>query len=99
MFRLGAACRSLLRRKSQSACRRSFCTGTGFDFLGLSLELFGKLHEFLSRRIIPRQFFRQPQTGFGFIPEIYRVHRCIPVRTLRSRLMLCNVSGQARVSP
>lgn len=64
--------RLLLRRESRSPCRRSFC---GFELLGLPLELFGKLHELPSRRIIPRQPLCQPQTGLGFISEICRVHR------------------------
>lgn len=50
----------------------------GFEFLCLPLKLFGEFHELSSRRIVPRQALRQPQTGFGFIPEIGRVHRASP---------------------
>ena len=56
--------------RSASACWR--LSRRGFEFLGLPPKLFGKLHELSSRRIVPRQALRQPQTGFGFIPEICR---------------------------
>jgi hypothetical protein len=52
--------------------------GTGAEFASLPPKLFGKVHKFASRRIIPRQALCQPQTGFGFIPEICRVHDCTP---------------------
>jgi hypothetical protein len=78
--------------------RRSHTTGARLEFLGLPLKLFGKLHKFASRRIIPRQALRQPQTGFGLIPEIYRVHRCIPARRRSPRLMMESVSGRTRLA-
>jgi hypothetical protein len=76
------------------APRRLFRTSGDFEFRGLPLKLFGKLYELSSRWIVPRQALRQPQAGFGFIPEIDRVHRCIPLRTtLRPHSIVCRVSG------
>ena len=55
-----------------------FRIASGIDFIGLPPELRGELHEFAARWIVPRKTFRQPQTDFGLVPEIYRVHRTIP---------------------
>jgi len=83
---------------ARSACRRLSCTGAGFEFLGLPLEFFGELHQFASRRIVPRQPLRQSQTSLGFVPEIGRVHRWNPRAQKSPRLMIRSVSGSRRVA-
>jgi len=55
-----------------------FRIASGIDFIGLPPKLRGELHEFAARWIVPRKTFRQPQTDFGLVPEICRVHRTIP---------------------
>ncbi len=61
------------------ASLRLIAVGTGLERIGLPSELLGKLGEFDSRWIIPRQPFRQPQTGFGFIAKIRGVHGLCPL--------------------
>jgi len=67
--------------KESSAHRPLFRARRNIEFLGLPLKLFGELQQLSARRIVPRQALRQPQTGFGFIPEICRVHRASPCGT------------------
>jgi hypothetical protein len=64
--------------RMRSARPRLVRRSRGLQFVGLAMKFCGKLHELAARRIVPRQPSGQPQAGLGFIPEICRVHRCIP---------------------
>jgi hypothetical protein len=70
---------NLRKAQSASARRPLFRAGWDFEFLSLALELIGQPRQFVSRWIVPRQALCQPQAGFGFVPEISGIHRCIPV--------------------
>lgn len=70
-------------RRKRTASARPRPLRARLELFGLAAELFGQIHEFAPRWIIPGQSPRQSQASLGFVPEITGVHCVCPLRAVR----------------